>query len=91
MIELFVNKTCQQTEITKREIEQAMRELGIREPVTVRVIQTYGDARKSRIEGSPEVQIDGEDIDPQGHINFSHEACRTYFLGERFGPSLQKE
>jgi hypothetical protein len=91
MIELLFNETCEQVDETQRAIEQAMSELRIKEPIVKVLIKTYGDARKLQFEGSPEVKIDGEDIDPQGHINFSHTACRTYFFNGKIWPFPPKD
>lgn len=84
MIELLVNDSCTQASMAKMEIEAALHELRIKEPVVVKRIRSYAEARKERFEGSPEVKIDGKDIDPQGHLNFKHDACRTYFWGGKF-------
>jgi hypothetical protein len=91
MIELLVNDSCQQVNIAKMEIEAALRELRINEPVQIVRVRSYAEARKLRFEGSPEVQIDGQDIDPQGHLNFKHDACRTYFWGGKFWAFPPKE
>jgi hypothetical protein len=91
MIELLVSEICDQVETTQQALQKAMGELRIREPIIFKVIKTYGDARKEKFEGSPEVRIDGEDIDPHMHINFSHKACRTYFFRGKILSSPPKD
>lgn len=84
MIELLVNEGCGEMEKIKQTIGQALSELGLKESIGVKMIRTYGEARKERFIGSPTVRVDGIDVDHENTLNFSENACRTYFLNGEF-------
>lgn len=78
---LLHNRDCHVWEKFLKELETWLREKEIGGTVEVREVATDEEARALRFFGSPQLTIDGKDVDPMAEkmSNFHAIGCRLYF------------
>lgn len=92
-IQLLHNRECTFYKTTMDVLEAALEEKGL--PVQYEVILVADDerAKQYRFSGSPQIMVDGKDIDPQAErmTNFHASGCRIYFYKGKTLDSPPKE
>lgn len=86
-IQLLHTKDCHVWMEAENQLKLALEEAGLKTNYETVLIESQGKAEKYRFSGSPQIVIDGEDIDPMAKNikNFSIASCRPYFYqGESF-------
>lgn len=85
-IELLHVQDCPTWKKALENIEQVQEEKGIDTKLKVKKIQSKEEAEKYRFFGSPQVNIDGDDIEVQKKDGeFNPEGCRLYtYEGETY-------
>lgn len=80
-IQVLHNESCNFWQIAKKELEEILKERGISVPIEEILIKTDAEAARYRFAGSPQILIDGKDIDPMAEkiTNFHESGCRIYF------------
>lgn len=80
-IQLLHTKDCHAWMEAEKELKQALDEAGLKTTYEVVLVENLDQAQKYRFSGSPQILIDGEDIDPMAKNikNFSVASCRPYF------------
>lgn len=80
-IQILHNKSCNFWLIAKKELEEILKEKGINEPIEEILISNNEEAAQYHFAGSPQIMIDGKDIDPMAEkiTNFHESGCRIYF------------
>lgn len=86
-IKLIRNEGCHIWQATELELKKALKEVGLPEEYEIIVVKDNEDAQKYRFFGSPQITIDGVDIDPNAAkaTQFQTEGCRFY-IWEAEGP-----
>ncbi len=84
-IELLYSEGCHTWEKTLELTKQILEERKIREEVSVIKVETQEDAAKYHYFGSPQININGRDIDPMAEkiTNYQPAGCRLYFYKEK--------
>ncbi len=84
-IELLYSEGCHTWEKSLELANQILEERKIREKVNVIKIETQEDAEKYHYFGSPQININGKDIDPMAEMitNYKPASCRLYFYTEK--------
>jgi hypothetical protein len=82
-IQLLHSEGCHTWEKTLELLNQILREKGVDEEVETVKIATQEEADKYRYFGSPQVNLNGKDIDPMAEkvTNFKPAGCRFYLYG----------
>ena len=79
-ITILHNKTCNIYKTTRGIIEDILGESDISAEVEEITVASDEEARKHHFAGSPQVIIDGQDIDSEAHkiTNYHESGCRFY-------------
>jgi hypothetical protein len=82
-VELLWWDGCPSTEKARRELHDALAELGLSHVEIVETeMRTDADAAAAGFAGSPTVLVDGEDVDPPGTDEPVGLSCRVYRRGD---------
>lgn len=78
-IELFYFEGCPHHEPCLKELEAALSELGIADPIKTTRVGSSQDAVIKRFQGSPSIRIDKQDLfqEPEQHYGMK---CRIYLI-----------
>ena len=81
VIQVLHNRECNFWQITWKMVEQMIAEQNLDVRLEEVLVVDDADAAKYRFAGSPQVTINGQDIDPEaGRVtNFHASGCRPYF------------
>lgn len=92
-ITILHNKTCNIWRTTKGIIESILKDGNISAEIEEVVVANDTEAKDHRFAGSPQVLVDGEDIDPMaGKITNYHESgCRFYMWNDKLHEGPPKE
>lgn len=92
-IEFLHTKDCHVWQKALPLLEEAVKELGIKEKIVTLVIKTQKDAQKHKFSGSPTIKLNDEDIDPMAKKvkKYSAASCRPYFYKGKFYDYPPKE
>jgi len=77
---LIHNKDCHIWQTAEKVLKEAIKEAKLPEEYKVVVVENDEDAKEYRFFGSPQIIIDGIDIDPSAEkaTQFQAEGCRIY-------------
>lgn len=86
-INLIRNEECHIWQTAEKILKEALKENGLLQEYKVIVVKNNEEAQKYRFFGSPQITIDGVDIDPMAAkaTQFQAEGCRFY-MWEAEGP-----
>jgi len=86
-IQLIHNKDCHVWQKAKKVLKEALKETNLPGKYEIVIIKNDEEAKKYRFYGSPQITINGKDIDPssQKATQFQTEGCRFY-MWEVEGP-----
>ncbi len=92
-IEFLHTGNCHVWQKTLPLLEEALKELGIKEKISVTVIKTQKDAERHKFSGSPAIKLNGKDIDSLAKkvTKYSAASCRPYFYKGKFYDYPPKE
>lgn len=81
-IRLIRNEGCHIWEKAEEVLKEAIKDAGLTAKYNIVVVRNNKDAKKFRFFGSPQITINGEDIDPRAEkaTQFHAEGCRVYVL-----------
>ncbi|MFX1519160.1 MAG: DUF2703 domain-containing protein [Promethearchaeota archaeon] len=84
-IDLFYSEGCHTWERTLEMIKQVLKDKNLDVEVKLVKIETQEDAEKHHYFGSPQINIDGKDIDPMAETvtSFKSAGCRFYIYKEK--------
>jgi hypothetical protein len=84
-IELFYSEGCHTWERTLEMIKKVLKDKKIDVEVKLMKIETQEDAEKHHYFGSPQINIDGKDIDPMAKnvTSYKSAGCRFYIYKEK--------
>lgn len=79
-VQLIRNEGCHIWEKAQEELELALREVGLPSEYEVIVVKNNEEAAKYRFFGSPQITLDGHDLDPSTYNFNQYQAfgCRIY-------------
>jgi glutaredoxin len=79
-IQLIRNESCPNWQKTEELLKEALSEAGLSEDYEVIVVEDDEKAKEYRFFGSPQIIIDGKDIDPLAAkaSDFHFQGCRFY-------------
>ena len=79
-IQLIRNKDCHIWQTAESVLKEALTETGLTPDYEIVVVNNDEQAARSRFFGSPQITIDGQDIDPNAQKvqNFQTLGCRMY-------------
>ncbi len=79
-IKLIRNEGCHIWQTAEKALKEALKQAELPEEFDVMVVKDDGEAKKYRFFGSPQVTIDGRDLDPSAEkaTQFQVEGCRFY-------------
>lgn len=82
-IQVLHNHECTFWQVARRMLEQLIAERKLDAELEEVLIADDADAAKHRFAGSPQVMINGQDVDPEASrmITFHASGCRPYFWG----------
>ena len=81
-VELLHIADCPNTEVARRLVEEALRELGPRDKITEVEVSDPMQAQRLRFPGSPTVRVDEIDVEaPLPRQRSYGLSCRTYLVG----------
>lgn len=80
-IEVLYIDGCHAFQEAVRETAQALIDLGLKEDIVVKRVDTVDESKKLKFTGSPDIKINGEDVDPDFNKikKFETIGCRPYF------------
>lgn len=80
------NAECNFWEVLKSNLEQLAKELGLNYEIEEVFVHTDDEAKQRKFAGSPQLLINGEDIDPASSkiTNFHASGCRPVFYKDTF-------
>ncbi|MBI1984553.1 MAG: DUF2703 domain-containing protein [Candidatus Wildermuthbacteria bacterium] len=92
-IAILHNKTCNIWQTTKGIIETTLKENGLEAEIEEIVIANDAEARDRHFAGSPQVLVDGQDIDPEAQkvTNYHESGCRFYIWKDKLHEGPPKE
>jgi len=92
-ITILHNKTCNIWRTTKGIIETILKEGGLSAEIEEVVVANDAEAKDRHFAGSPQVLVDGQDIDPMaGKVSNYHESgCRFYIWKDKLHEGPPKE
>jgi len=84
-ITILHNKTCNIWRTTKEIIETILKESGVSAKIEEITVANDAEAKERHFAGSPQVLMDGQDIDPEaGKVTNYHESgCRFYIWKDK--------
>jgi len=93
VIKLIHNKDCHIWQVAKKLLEESLEELSLPKKYEVITINTDEEAEKYKFFGSPQILVNGKDIDPlaSGIKKFQIFGCRAYFYKGKFSEYPSKE
>jgi len=86
-IELLRNNDCHIWQKALEELNETLKEEGLNADTKMTIIETKEQAEKRRFSGSPQININGKDVDPASENFTAHHVlgCRQYFYnGKHF-------
>ncbi len=92
-ITILHNKTCNIWRTTKGTIEAILKENGTSAEIEEVVIADDAQAKERHFAGSPQVLIDGQDIDPMAEkvTNYHESGCRFYIWKDKLHEGPPRE
>lgn len=92
-ITILHNKTCNIWLTTKGIIESILKENSLSADIEEAVIASDAEAKEHHFAGSPQVLIDGKDIDPMAEkvTNYHESGCRFYLWKDKLHEGPPKE
>ena len=80
-IKIVHYRECNFWQKTKADLEALLKKSGLKVPIEEIVVENDAQARQFNFFGSPQVMVNGEDIDPMAKrmTNFHASGCRLYF------------
>jgi len=84
-IQLLRNENCHTWQIAEKVLQEALKQVGLQEDYEIVVVKNNEEAKKHRFFGSPQITINGKDIDPQAEKanQFNAESCRVYLWQDK--------
>lgn len=84
-IQILHNKPCNFWQTAKTALDEVLKEKGIQDPVEEVLISDDEEAATYHFAGSPQIMINGKDIDPMAEkiTNFHESGCRFYLWKEK--------
>ena len=84
-IQILHNSACGFWQTAKNLLEEVLWEKGITESIEEVFVSSDEEAIHYRFAGSPQILIDGKDIDPMAEkiINFHESGCRFYIWQDK--------
>ena len=92
-IRLLHTKQCHAWHEAENQLKEALKETGLTNDYEVVLLVREDDAKKYHFSGSPQITVDGNDVDPMAKniTNFSISSCRPYFFKGKFYDFPPKE
>lgn len=92
-IRLIRNEGCHIWATAEKALREALKKAGMPQDFEIIVVKDAGSAKQYRFFGSPQITIDGVDIDPQAAkaTQFQSEGCRIYIWEGRMYEYPPKE
>lgn len=83
-ITILHNKTCNIWRTTNGIIEAILKENGLSAEIQEVIVASNEEAKKLHFAGSPQVLVDGRDIDPMAEkvTNYHESGCRFYMWND---------
>jgi len=80
-IELLHTESCHIWQKALEVLEEMLKEMKIYEKVKVTIVKNDKEAAKYKFAGSPQIKINGKDIDPMASRirTYTANSCRQYF------------
>lgn len=86
-IQVFHNQECTFWRVAWKLLEDLIKEKRLDAQLAEMLVASDDEARRYRFAGSPQVMINGQDVDPEANrmTNFHASGCRPYFRnGEHY-------
>lgn len=94
-VEILHNKDCHLWKTLFSELKRWLRIWGLARKVKLKVVlvETEKDARERRFFGSPQILVNGKDVDPMAEkvTNYHVDGCRAYVWGDKVFPYPPKK